>query len=485
MARHLGAFFLLAVSVLASRTVTADEALDTSFASWVSKEPRPTFGAIATRFISAAGRDAGQYQATMETLAREFRAFLKLKGEPGGARERVQLLREFFFKEQRFAADLDLSLPENLYPDAIVARRKGYCLGLTVVLLDLGERIGWPLVPGAAPRHIFVRYEPSGAKVSAPLNIETTRGGEIHDDGWYADHFGLETRSLTPAETAAHLINNHGFVLLGQGRTGAAEREFRAALKIAPQLVEACINLGVLQARARDFETCLRTFEEALKQWPDDVDLRMNRVNALLSLERIVDAARELEPLVPSHGDLERLGRTVRAVRSQLDRHRHWKRIQSLSTGLNARLSAASGKQPGLRGTYFKDARLRSRSFERVDRDIAFKWNWGSPGRSVPKDHFSVRWEGWIDIPVADAYNFWIVLSDGVRVWIDGHEVVDAWRRANDNSVDLDLRLEAGLHDIRIEYFESIGEAGIKIFMTADKQEEILDLSRYLCHGKR
>ena len=180
--------------------------------------------------------------------------------------------------------------------------------------------------------------------------------------------------------------------------------------------------------------------------------------------------------------DLNRLQRTVSNVRSRVDATEHFQAIQELSTKFNARLAKSVGIREGLRGRYYGDTRLQKFILERVDEDLAFQWKWKSPDRRVPNDRFSARWDGWLTIDKRDKYNFWFICSDGIRVWIDGVKVIDDWRRANDNSVAADVLLEAGRHDIRVEYFETVGEAGIKCFFTAETNPDVLDFGKFLSH---
>ena len=214
---------LLSISLTAS-LAGQSQIPDPAFARWLSKTKDFRYEELAGRFLKACGRDSAAYQKAMETLARNFRTALKKQGNPATPRERCRALQEFFFRQQGFAADLDLERLDNLYPDAILRRQRGYCLGLSLVLLHLGEKVGWPLQAAAAPRHTFIRY---GVGTS-PLNMETTLGGELHDDAWYTERFDLSGQgrvrleTLSPRQTGAHLLNNHGYVLLNEGR-GAEE----------------------------------------------------------------------------------------------------------------------------------------------------------------------------------------------------------------------------------------------------------------------
>lgn len=76
------------------------------------------------------------------------------------------------------------------------------------------------------------------------------------------------------------------------------------------------------------------------------------------------------------------------------------------------------------------------------------------------KDHFALVYEGYIEVPSEAIYTFYTYSDDGSKLYIGDKLVVD-----NDGSHEARLRnglvaLKAGIHPIRIEYFEDFeGEA--------------------------
>ncbi len=64
----------------------------------------------------------------------------------------------------------------------------------------------------------------------------------------------------------------------------------------------------------------------------------------------------------------------------------------------------------------------------RVDPNINFAWGSGAPGVSgIGVDSFTVRWTGTIVPPATEAYVFYPKTDDGVRLWINGALVANAW----------------------------------------------------------
>jgi hypothetical protein len=103
--------------------------------------------------------------------------------------------------------------------------------------------------------------------------------------------------------------------------------------------------------------------------------------------------------------------------------------------------------------------------FQRNDQAIDFNWGAGSPRRDIPDDNFSVRWSRRANFNQTGTYRFRTVSDDGVRLWVDGRLVIDAWRdgySTNEAFVDLG----AGPHDLRLDYYEHLGGALIQLTVT-------------------
>jgi glucose/arabinose dehydrogenase len=85
-------------------------------------------------------------------------------------------------------------------------------------------------------------------------------------------------------------------------------------------------------------------------------------------------------------------------------------------------------------------------------------WGNGSPGPGVNADGFSVRWTG---APVfeAGAHVFSATADDGVRVWVDGVSLIDAWKDQGPTTYTGSRTLTAGAHDVRVEFYENGGGA--------------------------
>ncbi len=94
----------------------------------------------------------------------------------------------------------------------------------------------------------------------------------------------------------------------------------------------------------------------------------------------------------------------------------------------------------------------------RSDAAIAFDWGLGSPDARIPVDNFSVRWTGAFPFE-GGRYRFTAETDDGVRLYVDGQLLIDQWRDQALTSCSADSELSAGLHTLRMEYYEATGKA--------------------------
>jgi hypothetical protein len=110
----------------------------------------------------------------------------------------------------------------------------------------------------------------------------------------------------------------------------------------------------------------------------------------------------------------------------------------------------------GLKGEYHVGTNLSGPvALTRVDPAVDFDWGMGSPAAAIPADGFSVRWSGEVDVPRADTYDFITTTDDGVRLWVDGQLLVDAWTDHSKRDDTGRITLTAGRHTIKLEYYEN------------------------------
>lgn len=107
---------------------------------------------------------------------------------------------------------------------------------------------------------------------------------------------------------------------------------------------------------------------------------------------------------------------------------------------------------------YFNNSSLTGTpAVVRQESQISYNWA-GSPVGGIGADAFSVRWTS--NIPIsAGTYRFVVTADDGVRLWVNNIQVVDAWREQAATTFTVDIVLSGGSVPVRMEYFESGGTA--------------------------
>ncbi len=121
---------------------------------------------------------------------------------------------------------------------------------------------------------------------------------------------------------------------------------------------------------------------------------------------------------------------------------------------------------PDWLGSYYRGRDLSGLPyFQRNDANVDFNWGADAPRSDMPADNFSVRWSRRVSLDRAGTYRFRIVADDGVRFWVDDRLAVDAWSDGYSEH-DVSLDLAAGGHDLRLDYYEHLGGALVRLTMT-------------------
>jgi surface antigen len=91
---------------------------------------------------------------------------------------------------------------------------------------------------------------------------------------------------------------------------------------------------------------------------------------------------------------------------------------------------------------------------------IGHNWGTGSPASGVNADHFSARWERDVNFPTSGDWKFTIRSDDGFRIFIDGELFSHEWS-AGWHDISPSKYLTAGVHRIRLDYFDATGGAQV------------------------
>jgi hypothetical protein len=134
------------------------------------------------------------------------------------------------------------------------------------------------------------------------------------------------------------------------------------------------------------------------------------------------------------------------------------------STLFSARLCGAQEIPSGkYLGSYYNGINFDTLVFTRYDDTINFNWRTKSPDPRIDSDNFSIRWQGnfYFD---SYLYEFTAIADDGVRVYLDGEKIIDAWQVQSFVPHKTRVQVSSGEHTIVVEYFESGVYAAVDVY---------------------
>jgi PKD repeat protein len=126
---------------------------------------------------------------------------------------------------------------------------------------------------------------------------------------------------------------------------------------------------------------------------------------------------------------------------------------------------------PGFSASYYRNQTWTSPFSGRIDSRIAFADPAGvstgypsdEPGwpNSIigTQDDFSVSWDGYLNVPSAGTYTFYLTSDDGAWLWIDESEIVNNGGLHAPQMASGSVTLTPGYHAIRVRMFENTGNA--------------------------
>ncbi len=121
--------------------------------------------------------------------------------------------------------------------------------------------------------------------------------------------------------------------------------------------------------------------------------------------------------------------------------------------------SGGGGSGTGLRGEYYNNKTLTAPSvLVRTDAGVNLDNLPGAPAAGVSADNFSVRWTGQVEAPVSGSYTFSTVSDDGIRLWVNGVQVVNNWTdHAATTNTGTAITLTGGQkYNLTLEFYDAL-----------------------------
>ena len=132
-------------------------------------------------------------------------------------------------------------------------------------------------------------------------------------------------------------------------------------------------------------------------------------------------------------------------------------------------------KKNGLKAEYFKGLSTENHpEFVRIDPQIDFHWTLFSPDPVLAADDYSVKWTGNLLSPGDGVYKIGLDGNDGYKLYINDSLLIDNWHKQSYHTRLVDYVFEKNKqYTIRIEFYESAGNAHIRLIWTAGIKNDI------------
>jgi hypothetical protein len=344
-------------------------------------------------------------------------------------------------------------------------------------VLELARAIGYELNPGVAAGSYlaFTLEDAPGAPRTTTIDVGT-KVQSVPNPGEHPQTFETveplearvewnelrprQTRRVVPARSDEELLlagvttglrPGDGVLVVGDERAndpGSGVWDFRTVRTVEPD-------------RVRDVTRI--TWEQGLASSPTNPVVYALRLRASL----FGSAAPDWRTLADSVRD-RYLG-TADASKTNFDAE--WPNL--------AIVPGATPAGTGLLGEYFDGIDLRVAKLVRRDAKIDFDWV-AANDPAVGTTTFSARWTGTVRPRFSETYTFTTRSDDGVRLWVDGQQLVDNWtdHPAQDDTGTIPLEADRD-YDLTLEYYQNQGAASIQLsWSSASQAKEVVPESR-------
>ncbi len=190
--------------------------------------------------------------------------------ESDGPKSVINTINRFLFDELGFTYVQTGNL-EDLYLNKVIDRRKGNCVGLSVLYLSIAERLSLPLFGVNVPEHIFVRYDDGKRKI----NIETGHKGMSLSDTFYVKHsieqfdeecvvHGCYLQNLDKREVISNILLNRSKIRRENGDHKGALGDCKKSIFLNPKNPGAYCNRGVVYEKMGLISEAIKDYSKAI-----------------------------------------------------------------------------------------------------------------------------------------------------------------------------------------------------------------------------
>ncbi len=234
--------------------------------------------AISLNILSRLGdRDTVRPALFFRTLDKAVDSLANALGSAAQGPAGCRAIIDVVYNEWGLAFDPRDDAIETIVPHLAFHNKKGNCIGVSLIILMMAERLQCPVFGVVLPSHFFCRFEDHTAR----FNIEPNRKGFQHLDDYYrtkylADQSWYDLANLTKKEVIGVLYYTLGTQRLKRNDFGLAIVFLQESVRRFPKFVEAEGNYALALALCGNFQGALSVFEGLFQSHPSFPQLAVN-----------------------------------------------------------------------------------------------------------------------------------------------------------------------------------------------------------------
>lgn len=226
----------------------------------------------------------------LDSYATEIDARMRMEYD---AIERLQVLHEFFFREQGFAGNQsDYYNARNSCINEVIASRQGIPISLAVVYLSIADRLDMPMAGVGLPGHFIVRYDEEDFQTF----VDVYNNGELLDEEQCFDLGRQMTgMDMTPSpailnpvtnrQIMVRMLNNLRSIYLRGKSYVKAGQVLDLLVEAAPADPDSYILRGAVNVELRKYQAAKSDFQQYLILSPEARD-RQRVEDQIAALDR-------------------------------------------------------------------------------------------------------------------------------------------------------------------------------------------------------
>jgi hypothetical protein len=114
-------------------------------------------------------------------------------------------------------------------------------------------------------------------------------------------------------------------------------------------------------------------------------------------------------------------------------------------------------------GFAYTDKTFSSPAVLLSSREANFDWADRSPSPLIPADNFAMKWVTCLKLDTPRKIYFSLRYDDNARLFVDEKLILDNWDDKGKVEMDAAVDLTAGLHSVRVDYYEIGGGAVLQV----------------------